>query len=122
MHIGFDSYAVGEIIVPAVGPGDLFVAITASGTTETTVRQALKAQAAGATVGAVVERPSGELVVRADHLLHVSTSALGRPSEQHSTTLFCQVVQIMFDVCCAMLQRHLDQSDAQLNARHSNLE
>jgi 6-phospho-3-hexuloisomerase len=122
MHIGFESYAVGDVIAPAVGTGDLLVAITASGRTETTLRQAFKAQAAGARIAAVLEPRGSELADRADLLLPIPTRTPERPSAQHSTTLFCQVLQITFDVCCAMLQRHLDQSDAQLNARHSNLE
>jgi 6-phospho-3-hexuloisomerase len=122
MHIGLESYAVGDIISPAVGPGDLLIAVTASGRTETTVRQAQKARAERATVAAVLEPRDSELIQSADLVLSIPTAAPTRSSAQHSTTLFCQVVQITFDVLCAMLQAQRGQSDAQLSARHSNLE
>jgi 6-phospho-3-hexuloisomerase len=70
MHIGCESYAVGDIIAPAIGAGDLFVAITASGATETTVRQAQKAQATGATVLAVVQAGGGQLAARSNMVLN----------------------------------------------------
>lgn len=122
MHIGCESYAVGDIIAPAVGVGDLLVAISASGATETTLHQACKARAAGAFVLAVVQARGGQLDSGADSLLLIPTGPPSGPSVQHSTTLFCQVVQITFDVVCAMVQRELRQSDEQLIARHSNLE
>jgi 6-phospho-3-hexuloisomerase len=121
-HIGLESYAVGDIISPAVGSGDLLIAITASGRTETTIRQAQKAQAAGARIAAVVQPGDGPLRNDAQLVLSIPTGTADHPSAQHSTTLFCQVVQITFDAACAMLQAQSDQTDAQLNARHSNLE
>jgi 6-phospho-3-hexuloisomerase len=123
MHIGFESYAVGDIITPAVGAADVFVAVTASGRTETTVSQAANAKAAGATIVTLTEMESGELVGLSELRLLVPTRPPSGPkSEQHATTLFCQTVQILFDVVCAMLQQQLHQTDAQLSARHSNLE
>jgi 6-phospho-3-hexuloisomerase len=122
MHLGLESYAVGDIITPAIGVGDLLIAVTASGRTETTIRQAQKAHAPGGRIAVVTQPGDGWLGTDAEFLLRVPTGVADPRSAQHSTTLFCQVVQITFDAICAMLQAQLRQTDAQMIARHSNFE
>src|ERR1039458_9433463 len=79
MHIGFESYAVGDIISPAVGAADVFIAVTASGRTETTVSQAANAKAAGATIVTLTEMESGDLVDLSELRLLVPTRPPRRP-------------------------------------------
>ncbi len=98
MHIALVAHVVGETTTPAVGVGDLLVAISGSGSTTTTVHHAAVAQAAGATVLGVVPPEGGELGGRSDIALRVGTRPkTDQQSVQFATTLFCQATQILLD-------------------------
>jgi 6-phospho-3-hexuloisomerase len=123
MHIGLMTHVVGEPTAPAVGPGDVLVAIAASGRTPITLHQARRADEAGARVAVTTQVPDSELAQLGDPVLMIPGTAEGRrPSEQFATTLFCQSVGLVFDSLCLVLQRLLQQTDDQLRARHTNLE
>jgi len=44
MHLVLNSFYVGETITPAFGPGDIFVAVSGSGKTATTLTLVQKAK------------------------------------------------------------------------------
>lgn len=118
MHNGLTTYVVGEIAVPAVSDGDLFIGITASGTTSTTVHQAQRAKAAGARVIAVALPGDSPLGGLADWSLLLPRQA----SDQHATTAFCQAAQLIFDTTCRLVQQELGLRDEDLHQRHTNFE
>jgi 6-phospho-3-hexuloisomerase len=123
MHNGLTAYVVGQVVVPAVAAGDLCVAIAASGKTATTLHQAQRAKAAGARLIAVTQPGESPLAELADWTLVIpSRTPGGAPTQQHATTLFCQVVQLLFDSVCRLVQSELGQKDEDLHRRHTNFE
>lgn len=57
MHIGYNSYVMGETITPALKKGDIYVAISGSGKTKNTLSNAKAAKNLGLTiVGLQVKR------------------------------------------------------------------
>ncbi|MCE4604591.1 MAG: 6-phospho-3-hexuloisomerase [Aeropyrum sp.] len=64
LHLGFNSYVLGETIVPSVRTGDLVIAISGSGRTKLIVTAAETAKQVGATVAALTtfqDSPLGKL-------------------------------------------------------------
>src|SRR3954469_18485535 len=57
MHLGVAVFVVGETITPAIGKGDLLVAVSGSGTTKSVVWTAEKTQSLGCRVIAVTTDP-----------------------------------------------------------------
>lgn len=119
MHIGLTTFVVGTIIVPAVSAGDLCIVITGSGKTHTSLHQARQAKQAGARIVAITQPIPSPLAELADWTLTIPT----RPeSVQHATTLFCQLVQMIFDAVCRLTQQQLGEPDDALYRRHTNFE
>ncbi|HZD13307.1 MAG TPA: SIS domain-containing protein, partial [Candidatus Binatus sp.] len=69
MHLGFEVYVLGETITPAVGKGDLVIAISGSGTTKLAVTAAEIGKEVGATVVAITSFPNSDLGRLADHVV-----------------------------------------------------
>ncbi|HID05433.1 MAG TPA: 6-phospho-3-hexuloisomerase [Aigarchaeota archaeon] len=66
LHLGFNSYVLGDTIVPSVRKGDLVVAISGSGRTQLIVTAAETAKKVGATVAALTTYPDSPLGRLAD--------------------------------------------------------
>jgi 6-phospho-3-hexuloisomerase len=127
MHLGLTVYAMGETITPAVGDGDLVVAISGSGTTAGTVRAAELARNAGATVHAVSTDPSSPLVAAADAALVLPAATKHRRADEAATiqplsSLFDQMTHIALDVVCLDVARRRDVDNAKARQSHSNTE
>ena len=84
MHLGFEVYVLGETITPAVGKGDLVVAISGSGTTKLAVTAATIGKEVGATVVAITSFPKSDLGRLADHVVQVK----GRTKVAEETDYF----------------------------------
>jgi 6-phospho-3-hexuloisomerase len=115
-HLGVRVHVTGEATCPAVGPGDLLVAISKSGTTTITLHQATRARAAGARVALVTRGGDPD----ADLALVVPLADV--ETRQHAGSLFEQSVLVLGDALCAVLQRARGLAGAQLAARHDNLQ
>ena len=126
MHLGFTVYVAGEIITPAIKEGDLLIAGSGSGTTNSIVSAAEKAVKAGAKVvslSATAESPLAKLsdlvaiipaAQKQDH-----GSAL---SKQYAGSLFEQSILLLTDAIIQTLWS-LDGTPAEeLWKRHANLE
>ncbi|WP_217902229.1 SIS domain-containing protein [Siphonobacter sp. BAB-5385] len=61
MHLGLAVHVVGDTTTPAIQSGDLLWAASGSGTTESIVRTAEKAKAAGARVVAITTNNASKL-------------------------------------------------------------
>jgi len=127
MHLGKSVFVAGEAATPAIRKGDLLVACSASGTTETTRAHAAKAKAAGATVAAVTANGRSALAREADHVVRIPMKPElpiqpnGR-SIQFATTLFEQCSLLALDAVCLLLARRMKRTDKSMKSRHANLE
>lgn len=108
MHLGYQVYFVGETITPAVKEGDVFIAVSGSGTSANVISDAKKAKEKGATVVAVTSKPSSPLAELAQTVLIIpgtvkGDSGSGRGSIQLLSSLFDQSLHITLDALCLLL-------------------
>lgn len=104
MHLGLRVHMAGEVTAPALGEGDLLIAVSGSGTTESVIAAARTAKKVGATVLAVTTAPN---------------SALSQQSDAGS--LFEKSVLLAFDALFQSLWSNDDQSAEKLWKRHANI-
>jgi len=136
MHLGFQSYVLGDTIVPAIGKDDVVFAISGSGATELIVTAASVAKRVGAKVIAVTSYPSSPLGRLADLVLEVPgrTKLAGETNYfarqilgVHEPlaplgTLFETTAMVVLDGVIAELMARLGKSEEELRAAHANLE
>ncbi len=136
MHLGFDVHVLGETITPAIGKGDIVVAISGSGATALPVTSARIAKRVGAFIVAVTTRPSSPLGKIANQLVHIrAKSKAARQKDfflrqivgEHEPlaplgTLFEISAGIFFDSLIVELMRQLGETEEELRLRHATLE
>ncbi len=69
MHLGLRVHVAGEVTAPAVGSGDVLIAVSGSGTTASVIGAADTARKVGASVVAVTTAAESPLAQRADEIL-----------------------------------------------------
>ena len=127
MHLGANTYVVGETITPAIAEGDLLIAVSGSGLTKSVVWTSEKTKALGCSVIAVTTNPESPLAKAATDILHVPAATKYRRENELKTiqplgSLFDQSVHILFDTLC-LLYAHLNNvNNAEAFSRHSNME
>ena len=126
MHLGFTVFIAGEIITPAIKKGDLLIAGSGSGITNSIVSAAEKAVKAGAKVvslSATAESP----LARLSNMVAIIPAAQKQDhgsalSKQYAGSLFEQSVLLLTDAIIQTLWS-LDGTPAEeLWKRHANLE
>jgi len=136
MHLGFDVHVLGETITPAIGKGDIVVAISGSGATALPVTSARIAKRVGAFIVAVTTRPSSPLGKIADQLVHIKAkSKAARQKDfflrqivgEHEPlaplgTLFEISAGIFLDSLIVELMMQLGKTEDELRQRHATLE
>jgi 6-phospho-3-hexuloisomerase len=120
MHLGLDVHVVGETVTPALRPDDLLVAVSGSGTTETTLRHA---QRAGAVL-AVTSDADSPLARAATVVWHIpaATKYARAGTIQPLSSLFDQCTHVVLDVACLAIARAKDVDNAAAVAAHANTE
>ena len=119
-HLGKEKHVVGEATAPAVGPGDLVVVLSRSGTKRITLHQVQRALAAGAQVAALCADAHAPLTRAASVAVVLPVHDV--QTRQHAGSLFEQAALILLDSLCWRLQTTLRRTDAELAARHDNLQ
>ncbi len=136
MHLGFDVNVLGETITPAIGKGDIVVAISGSGATALPVTSARIAKRVGAFIVAVTTRPSSPLGRISNQIVHIKAkSKAAREKDfflrqivgEHEPlaplgTLFEISAGIFFDSLIVELMRQLGETEEELRLRHATLE
>lgn len=120
MQLGFHAHVVGEATAPGIRPEDLLIAISASGTTLTTVRVAEAAAGHGARVFAVIGEADSQLGHLASAMLVIGLPAGG--SCQPGSTAFEQAAVLVLDAVVLELMARGGVTEDALLARHANLE
>jgi len=136
MHLGFDVNVLGETITPAIGKGDIVVAISGSGATALPVTSARIAKRVGAFIVAVTTRPSSPLGRISNQIVHIKAKSKAAKEKdfflrqivgEHEPlaplgTLFEISAGIFFDSLIVELMRQLGQTEKELRLRHATLE
>ncbi len=125
MHLGKQAYVVGETITPAIGGGDLLIAISGSGATGTVVMMAEGAKNAGAQIAAITANPESRLAGLADLIVQIPTQhkLQGASSRQYGGSLFEQTALLLFETIISMLAAgDAEGGFTSLAKRHANLE
>ena len=126
MHLGLAVHVVGETTTPAIGQGDLLLAVSGSGSTHGTLHAAQTAAKRNATVVAITTDASSPLAQVASHVLvvpgAVKTDRSGDVSGQYGGTLFEQLTLVLLDAVFHALWKRSGQTADEMYARHGNLE
>ncbi len=136
MHLGFNSYVLGDTITPSVRKGDIVFAISGSGRTELIVTAANVAKRVGAVVIAVTSYPDSPLGRLADYVLVVP----GRTKYAKETdyfarqilgiheplaplgTLFEDTAIVVLDGIIVELMHRFGKTEEELKKAHANIE
>jgi 6-phospho-3-hexuloisomerase len=136
MHLDFDVYVMGETITPAIGHGDLIIAISGSGTTKLAVTAAEIGKEVGARIIAVTSHPNSDLGKIADHVVQIRGRTkiakekdyfLRQLTGVHEPlaplgTIFELSAMIFFDSLIAELIKRLGKSEGELRRKHATIE
>jgi 6-phospho-3-hexuloisomerase len=125
MHLGLRVHVAGEVTAPAIGAGDLLIAVSGSGTTGSVVGAADTARKVGAAVLAVTTAAESPLAQRADEVLVLPAADKqdhsGSVTRQYAGSLFEQSVLLAFDALFQALWSNEDQTAERLWERHANI-
>lgn len=127
MHLGCNSFVIGETITPSIAGDDILIAISGSGNTHHVVWTAKKAREQGVFVQALSTNADSELARNTDALIHVPAATkfrrTGEPeSIQPLGSLFDQSAHIVFDAIC-LIYEQMQKIDMDVALKkHSNLE
>lgn len=125
MHIGYTDFVIGETITPSIQQGDLWIAISGSGTTSGILKETETAKKMGLTILAITSNPTSPLAILADTVLIVpgaTKTGSGIASIQLLSTLFDQTVHITLDVLALMIAQKDQTSNEQALHEHVNVE
>ncbi|WP_416566256.1 6-phospho-3-hexuloisomerase [Nocardia testacea] len=125
MHLGLRVHVAGEVTAPAIGAGDVLIAVSGSGTTASAVDAAETARKVGASVVAVTTAAESALAKLADETLVLAAADKQDHSRsrtrQYAGSLFEQAVLLAFDALFQSLWSTDSQSAEQLWNRHANI-
>ncbi len=136
MHLGFSVYVMGETITPAIGKGDLVIAISGSGKTKLAITAAEISEEVGAKVVAITSFPEHQLGQMADYIVNVRGRTEIAQERDYFTrqiagiheplaplgTIFEIACQIFLDSLVPELMNKLGISEKQLKSRHATIE
>ncbi|SFL88954.1 6-phospho-3-hexuloisomerase [Salibacterium qingdaonense] len=128
MHGGYDVYAAGETITPAIQENDLLIVLSGSGKTPGLVHAAEKAVDSGASLLVFTTDPGSPLGKLSEGNVKIPAATKYRREEEPDTiqplgNQFDQSLHLMLDalIIYAQEQNGSEDNDA-FFARHSNLE
>ena len=127
MQIGLTSYVVSDTNTPAVQAGDLLIAGSGSGTTETVAVVARQAKEKGARIVLISKSADSPLAQLADAVLQIPTGRRTRKLQtkgsefEHSLFVLCDSigVELMLRLGCI---RESEEIDPFIQILHANLQ
>ncbi|MFH8252972.1 6-phospho-3-hexuloisomerase [Microbacterium sp. B2969] len=126
MHLGIETYVVGEVTTPAITSADLLLTASGSGTTGGIVRAAETAVNVGAEVAAITTVADSPLARLATVVVLVPAAdkldRSGAASAQYAGSLFEQTVVLLGDALFHALWIRSGETADDLWPRHANLE
>lgn len=128
MHLGLNTYVVGETITPAITNTDLLIIGSGSGETACLVNYAREAKALRVRIGLITIFPDSTVGKLADYkvVINAPTSKVISNNDvvsiQPMGSLFEQSMMLLFDGMILGLMKKLNVSPDSMCARHANLE
>lgn len=124
MHLGYQTYVVGETITAPVARNDVVILVSGSGTTYPVVMTAELGRRQGATVVSITAQPDSEIA----RLAHVVVPLVPPPGNGERAklaplgTLFETSAWLFFDAVVALLMQRLGETEQSMRKRHATLE
>lgn len=126
MQIGLEAHVVFDPTTPAIAPGDLLIALSGSGRTETVVNLAAKARGYGARVLAITSSPAAPLAELADVVVPAPAASVktdpGSATRLPLANALEQAMAIYLDCIGGMLAEQQGEDNFAMMRRHANLE
>jgi 6-phospho-3-hexuloisomerase len=119
MHVGLAVHAAGEASTPAIGAGDLLIAVSASAGTKATLEHMRIARSCGARIALVSTKKPDPGAANLSLTLPARSVV---STVQHAGSLFEQAVLLLGDAIAWRLQKKLGVDDRSLDERHANLQ
>ena len=119
MHMGIVAYVAGEPSTPAMGQGDLLIAVSGSGKTTITLNHLQTAKKVGAASALICTKTENPMF--SDCYVCIPAKSVV-PSVQHAGSLFEQSVLLVGDAVSRAVQDALGVSSESMDARHANLQ
>jgi len=137
VHLGMNTYVIGETITPSTQADDLFIAISGSGETSSVLDYARSAKKIGVKVACITSYSNSSLAKLSDLVLRVKGKTKKDVKEkdyearqvkgEHTSltpmgTLFEDVVMVFFDGLIAELMCRLEVSEEHMIKKHTSVE
>lgn len=128
MHMGFDTYVVGETVTPSITDKDVLLIGSGSGSTSSLVVNANKADAIGATICLITIDENSPIAKMAEVVLTIPAPSpkvnrdLGFRSVQPMGSLFEQSLLLILDAIVLLLMEKTGKTPESMFTRHANLE
>ena len=126
-HFGLEAYMLGDTTVPHIGEGDLLLACSGSGETQTVFDIVAIAKRNNAKIALVTGNPASRMGELADVIVELKAPSKTKPladfvSVQPMTTLNEQCLGVFFDAVVLQMMQQMGETHDTMWARHSNLE
>lgn len=128
MHLGLESYVVGDTTTPAFEPDDILIMASTSGETSGLVLMADKAKKIGGKLALITASPESTLAKKADSVLIIPTKTANSDGFKNRATvlpaasIFEQSVLIVGDAIVENMLAETNISSEYKYTRHANLE
>lgn len=135
MHLGFNTYVIGETITPSVKEGDLLIAISGSGKTNSTLAIAKTAKDLGVKIASITSFEDSPLAEISDCIVKISGRIIASNSDYASRqlagehepltpmgTLFELSTMIFLDTVITKIMRLCKKEEEDMRKKHANLE
>lgn len=128
MHMGFDSYVVGETVTPNLEPEDLLIIGSGSGETGSLAVMAKKAKQIGSKLALVTIRPESTIGEISDITIKIpAPTPKAKTSESFKSiqpmgSLFEQSLLLFLDSTILRLMEKRNDTSDEMFTRHANLE
>jgi 6-phospho 3-hexuloisomerase len=124
VHLGYQTFVIGETITAPVTKGDLVLIVSGSGETIPAVMTAEIAHNLGAKVVSVTAKKDSEIAKYADITLYISSFCNEAERQKYAPlgTLFEASVWILLDGIIADLLDSKNETEEDMRSRHATLE
>jgi len=138
MHLGFQSFVVGETITPSFGVDDAMVIFSGSGRTKTVVDIATTAKEIGGKLCVITANPTGGVATMADVVVEIESNRdpgvddscefeRRQMTGEHKSfaplgTIFETTAMVFADAVISRLMELRQVDEGQMKKRHTNIE
>jgi len=126
-HLGFTVHVVGDVTIPAIGPGDLMIVVCGPGYVSTNIALANIAKNAGACVVGITANKEGEISKYCTDIVNIKAQTMVVSSDEVKSlqpmgAIFEQAQLLMEEYIVIKLAEVLKSSEEEMRSRHTNLE